>query len=63
MDETSKHKLKLHSKLGSGAFGIVYKGTYDGTEVAVKTLSKADCRDAKQCFFREARTLERLKHE
>jgi predicted Ser/Thr protein kinase len=63
MEEGSRHKLKLHSKLGAGAFGIVYKGTYDGTEVAVKTLAKADDRDAKHCFFREARTMERLCHK
>ena len=63
-EHQSKHKLKLSSKLGSGAFGLVHKGVYDGSEVAVKTLSAkhAGCRDAQRMFFKEARVLQEISH-
>jgi len=63
-EHQSKHKLRLSSKLGSGAFGLVHKGVYDGSEVAVKTLSAkhAGCRDAQRMFFKEAKVLQEISH-
>jgi serine/threonine protein kinase len=63
-EQHSKHKLKLSSKLGSGAFGLVHKGTYDGSEVAVKTLGPkhAGNRDSQRLFFKEARVLQEISH-
>ncbi len=37
--DPSKLALFLKKKIGAGSFGVVYQGTYDGKDVAVKILS------------------------
>ncbi len=34
--------ISRSEKLGEGAFGVVYKGKYDGRPVAVKIIKNAD---------------------
>ncbi|WIA14837.1 hypothetical protein OEZ85_001556 [Tetradesmus obliquus] len=46
-----KHKLKVVSQLGKGAFGTVCKGTYDGSLVAVKTVSAEDAKAVKDAAY------------
>lgn len=39
---TSNLYISRSEKLGEGAFGVVYKGKYDGRPVAVKIIKNAD---------------------
>ncbi|KAF2582012.1 hypothetical protein F2Q68_00003635 [Brassica cretica] len=49
------------NKLGQGGFGIVYKGTLDGQEIAVKRLSKTSVQGTDE-FMNEVRLIARLQH-
>eukprot|EP00775_Hariotina_reticulata_P006929 gene6929-7147_t len=62
--EKNKHRLQIAGKLGQGAFGCVYKGTYDGSPCAIKTVSVAlDKEDsAHRQFLREAHILQSCDH-
>ncbi len=59
-------KVTEEYKIGSGSFGIVFKATYKGFEVAVKMPLNPDTfeKDStkKRGFAREADTLDRLNH-
>ncbi|ESW17689.1 hypothetical protein PHAVU_007G260500 [Phaseolus vulgaris] len=50
------------NKLGKGGFGIVYKGTLNGKDVAVKRISK-NSRHGKQDFIAEITTIGNLNHK
>eukprot|EP01091_Cochliopodium_minus_P014486 TRINITY_DN4920_c0_g1_i1.p1 TRINITY_DN4920_c0_g1~~TRINITY_DN4920_c0_g1_i1.p1 ORF type:complete len:517 (-),score=144.86 TRINITY_DN4920_c0_g1_i1:18-1568(-) len=39
-----KENLKINECIGSGSFGAVYKGSYLGTEVAIKLIKKEELR-------------------
>ncbi|KAF8069472.1 mpv17 [Scenedesmus sp. PABB004] len=58
----AKHKVKVISKIGQGAFGTVYRATYDGAVVAVKTTSGEESEDALRAFSREAQILQTCQH-
>lgn len=62
----SKHKVQLKKRIGTGAFGIIYKGTFDGDVVAVKTISSsAGGRGTSaevRMFFKEASMLRQCQH-
>ncbi|XP_029125636.1 probable L-type lectin-domain containing receptor kinase S.5 [Cajanus cajan] len=50
------------NKLGKGGFGMVYKGTLHGKDVAVKRISK-NSRHGKQDFIAEITTIGNLNHK
>ncbi|QCE05180.1 Protein kinase [Vigna unguiculata] len=50
------------NKLGKGGFGMVYKGTLNGKDVAVKRISK-NSRHGKQDFIAEITTIGNLNHK
>jgi len=50
------------NKLGKGGFGMVYRGTLNGKDVAVKRISK-NTRHGKQDFIAEIRTIGNLNHK
>jgi serine/threonine protein kinase len=55
------HSFSEESKLGEGAYGTVYKGTYDGQEVAVKKIKTV--RGKPDDFHRELQTISNTNHE
>jgi serine/threonine-protein kinase CTR1 len=58
-------QLELESKpLGSGAFGIVYKAKYHGSDVAVKKINTANLESAKavEDFKSEIAIMRQLRH-
>uniref|UniRef100_T1GJB2 Protein kinase domain-containing protein n=1 Tax=Megaselia scalaris TaxID=36166 RepID=T1GJB2_MEGSC len=52
----------LEHIIGEGEFGSVYKGTFNGNPVAIKTLRDEHTRKNKQEFLREASVMIKLKH-
>ncbi|GLT45898.1 hypothetical protein SLA2020_196970 [Shorea laevis] len=51
------------TKLGSGGFGVVYKGQFlDGVKIAVKMLEKSSEKAAKEQFMAEVGTIGRTYH-
>ena len=52
-------KIDPRAKIGSGGFGIVYKGKFDGIDVAVKRLERTHISSK---LSREAAVLARLRH-
>ncbi|KAF6146416.1 hypothetical protein GIB67_024065 [Kingdonia uniflora] len=55
---------KYSRKLGSGGFGIVYKGKYpNGVELAVKVLNSSATEEVKEQFMAEVRTIGRTYHK
>ncbi|XP_068217310.1 tyrosine-protein kinase Src42A-like [Palaemon carinicauda] len=60
--EIPKHQIRLGRLLGSGNFGEVYEGTWNGmAKVAVKTLKPGTMR--KEDFLAEAQFLKTLRHK
>lgn len=59
--EIDRHTIQLQKKLGSGQFGDVWKGVWNGTtDVAVKTLKPGTMEVAD--FLEEASILKKLRH-
>lgn len=58
----SPSKLKLQEELGRGAFGLVYKGEYQGGLVAVKAMAIVDD-DVRELITREVSLLKEVSHE
>ncbi|CAB79285.1 serine/threonine kinase-like protein [Arabidopsis thaliana] len=60
--EAATNKFSKSNKLGEGRFGEVYKGKFsNGTEVAVKRLSKVSGQDTKK-FRNEAVLVSKIQH-
>eukprot|EP00002_Diphylleia_rotans_P026303 TRINITY_DN5233_c0_g1_i1.p1 TRINITY_DN5233_c0_g1~~TRINITY_DN5233_c0_g1_i1.p1 ORF type:complete len:486 (+),score=97.19 TRINITY_DN5233_c0_g1_i1:67-1524(+) len=61
--EIQYQELKIGNKLGEGAFGVVYSGTWHGAQVAIKELKNvnADVR-AKREFQDEVAITSKLRH-
>ena len=53
--------LKIGEKLGEGGFGVVYKGTWRVTDVAIKELLPNLTEEAIEEFEAEAQTMKRLR--
>ena len=59
--ETPRDSIKLCQELGSGEFGVVYEGTWNGTkQVAVKTIKSGTM--AGKDFVAEATIMMKLQH-
>eukprot|EP01119_Soliformovum_irregulare_P016106 TRINITY_DN462_c0_g2_i10.p1 TRINITY_DN462_c0_g2~~TRINITY_DN462_c0_g2_i10.p1 ORF type:complete len:449 (-),score=157.88 TRINITY_DN462_c0_g2_i10:82-1428(-) len=56
-EEIDSKKITVGEKVGSGNFGEVYKGTWDGHPVALKRLA-----DETQEFFKEIGTVKSIHH-
>ncbi len=50
-------KLKFGGKIGEGSFGVVYRGSYLHTEVAIKTLKPTNDSRLQEGFLREMEIL------
>jgi hypothetical protein len=64
-DEIDLSQLKLESQIGTGAFGVIYKGKYQHHPVAIKQLvNTPDLEDSDtwQEFTQEAKILSSLRH-
>lgn len=59
--EISPRNLTRGAILGSGQFGDVFEGTFQGTKVAIKTLKNVDA-EATEAFLAEADVMSKLKH-
>lgn len=59
--ETITNKFSVDQKVGSGGYGDVYKGVYNGKEIAVKKLHHLQGLDDK-AFDSEFRNLSKVKH-
>merc|ERR1719171_3470101 len=63
--ELSLDKLCVFEQLGSGGYGTVHRGTYDGMPVAVKQLHSAPgpaAQTGDEAFLREVAALQRCQH-
>uniref|UniRef100_A0A0A8ZAT5 Protein kinase domain-containing protein n=1 Tax=Arundo donax TaxID=35708 RepID=A0A0A8ZAT5_ARUDO len=60
--ETITNKFSDEQKVGSGGYGDVYKGVYNGKEIAVKKLHHLQGLDDK-AFDSEFRNLSKVKHQ
>ena len=63
--EVDARHLQIHrnERLGSGAYGTVYRGLYYKTPVAIKELNdKQRSKKAAQLFKKEAKIISSLKH-
>jgi len=54
--------LLITKTIGKGNFGKVYRGTYFGTDVAIKQLYYVDDEDMQKYIAREMQTLKGLRH-
>ena len=55
-------EIKPEQQLGKGAFGIVYRGTYHGQDVAIKTMSEVEQENMER-FRSEILLMRDLRHE
>jgi len=56
-------EIHLEEKIGQGGFGVVYKGSWRGTTVAVKKLLNDDMEEPEyREFVREAEIMSQLRH-
>ena len=69
INDIDNKRLKLKAIVGGGTFGVVYKGTYDGNNVAIKQLnapikpaSQVDVIDFKTAVENEYNLLQKLRH-
>ncbi len=61
--EIDYHEIECGEQIDEGGFGIVYKASWKGTEVAVKVLSEVDITPAHLRDFREeTRVMSCLRH-
>lgn len=56
----NQHEIDVKEEIGSGEFGVVYKGVLNGKPVAIKTLREAKNMDD---FLVEASSMTNLRHE
>lgn len=60
--EIVRDKIRQGALIGSGQFGDVFEGEYEGKKIAIKTLKDKDDAAVKQ-FLAEADLMTKLKHE
>lgn len=56
-------EIGIGPQIGSGGFGIVYKGTWRGIDVAVKCLKGEVLEDELSVFLHEVNVMSRLRHQ
>lgn len=56
------NELNIEETIGEGGFGVVYKGKWKGTEVAIKTMTQEIGDEEKRKFIEEIEIMSKLRH-
>ena len=61
-DDVTLNKRDKSNRLGRGAFGVVWKASFQGTDIALKVIQDAEDEDAIKKMKQECKILSKLRH-